>query len=171
MNNDSNNQNENNSGFIKNCDIPSDIKYYDPNDLINMKIERNNLSIQLLTTQKNIFQAECDIRNICMKICDAKQALINSMIRVERLQIDDYTKERENSINEIMRELDGLEEIWRPDTKMLDLKLLKLQKDFYDLMFQVEQLNFKIPTHGVTLNIKSAQKIIKEKEIGAVIFD
>ena len=124
----------------------------DVNDMIRMKIERNNHVFESLTLQYQIFAKEILLRKTGMDICDAKKHMLKNMNVIEQLQIDNYNKDRENLINQTCTNMDEIDNTYLEKMQRLHDELNTLNQKFRQKMIMIAEISEKIPNFGIATN-------------------
>lgn len=129
-----------------------DFKFSDANDMIGLKIERNNLAKKLMQTHVDIFTKENEIRNLYIGLCEVKMSILETMNAVEKMQVNEYSKEREESINKMVEDLNTMDGESIDDIKKIHEEIKKIKLDSDACSNEVNRLNEAIPKIGVVTN-------------------
>ena len=130
------------------------IKFTDVKPMIENKLLRNTLAIDLINTHKEIFKKDIEIRQSYIESCDTKVHLLETINLIERLQLNEYDKVRENSITEIIKDIDEIDK----DLIVVISDIythIKIKKDLAKIItMRIEELNKSIPKEGIATNYK-----------------
>jgi hypothetical protein len=130
------------------------LKFTDVKPMIERKIIRNTLVIELIKNHKEIFLKEVEIRQAYMESCNTKIYLLETMNIIENMQLTEYDKSRETSIIETSKDIEEMDKelIIRTFDMHEDIKKNKELVKF--LVSQIDDVNKTIPKEGVATNYK-----------------
>jgi hypothetical protein len=130
------------------------IKFTDVKPMIEKKILRNTMVIELIKTHNEIFQKEIEIRQAYLELCETKIKLLETMNLIEQMQLNEYDKNREISITETSKNIEEMDEelIVRISSMQDEVKKIKELSKF--LVGQIDCVNKSIPKEGVATNYK-----------------
>lgn len=125
------------------------LKFTDVNVMIQKKISRNKIMYEIFDLCQKINSIEITIKEKIITHYDAQKQLLDSINKIELLQCNEYKKEREEKINDMMK-LVG-------DISLLDIDEFNKERD--ELKEQIKykkldlnQLQELIPKEGVATN-------------------
>jgi RecJ-like exonuclease len=128
------------------------IKFTDVKPMIERKILRNMLTIELIKTHKELFHKEVEIRQAYMDSCDTKIYLLETMNMIENIQLNEYDKSREISVADTSKEIEKMD-------KEMVIRISKIYKNVQqkkelskELISQIDAINDTIPVEGVATN-------------------
>lgn len=130
------------------------LKFTDVKPMIERKILRNTMAVELIKTHKEMFQKEIEIRQAYMESCDTKIQLLKTMNIIENMQLNEYDKSRETSIAETTKDIKEMDKelIVRISEMHKDVKKIKELSKF--IASQIDGVNKTIPKEGVATNYK-----------------
>ena len=122
--------------------------------MIQNKIKRNLLTENVLTIQWRIFAKEILLRKTGMDICTSKKHLLANMNILENMQINEYSKDRELSINRTCCEMDNMEKIYKDKFKRLHDEIHELNIELNLKLNEIYEISELIPDVGIATNYK-----------------
>lgn len=128
------------------------LKFTDVKPMIQRKILRNALAQELLKTHVTIFQKEIEIRQLYISSCQAKFAMLNTMNLIEKMQLNEYSIAREESILETSESLKEMDNNFIKDIQIMRDDVKKIKDSSGIISGQILQLNETIPKEGIATN-------------------
>jgi hypothetical protein len=138
------------------------IKFTDVRPMIERKILRNAMAVELIEINKEIFQKEIEIRTAYLDSCGAKLQLFETMNLIEEMQLNTYDKNREISIMEIYKDIEEIESELDGRIAIMQKEVKKNKKLNMFLISKIEEINKIIPSEGIATNYNVNSK----EEIG-----
>lgn len=129
-------------------------KFTDVKPMIQRKILRNSLAQKLLKSRMEIFQKEAEICKICIELDKAKIKMLDTMNTIERMQLDEYSKDREKTILDISKSIEEMDNDITNDINSFQSEVKKIKTTISKLNNQIELLNYTIPKEGVATNYR-----------------
>jgi secreted Zn-dependent insulinase-like peptidase len=78
-------------------------KFTDVKEMVERKVVRSEMAQKLLLSQVSVFTKEIEIRTMYI-------SLLQTMNKIEAMQLNEYSKEREDAINEIVVDLNTMDD-------------------------------------------------------------
>lgn len=134
------------------------LKFTDVKPMIHRKILRNSMTQKLLESHMEIFQKEVEIRQMYISSCKAKIAMLDTLNLIEKMQLDEYSKDREQSIMETTKSLEEMDDDLVKDINQIQETVKKIKDSSRGISSQILYLNETIPKEGVATNYKIKYK-------------
>lgn len=134
------------------------LKFTDVKPMIQRKIIRNELAQNLLKSHVEIFEKEMEIRKVYISSCGAKIQLLDIMTSIEKMQLDEYDKDRETAVLETSASMDEMDEDLIKDISKMQEDIKKIKESSRCITEQIKYLNGTIPSEGFATNYKIKYK-------------
>ena len=122
------------------------LKFTDVNEMVQKKISRNKIMYEIFELCQKVSSIEIIIREKINVYYDDQKQLLDSINKIELLQCNEYKKEREEKINDMMK-LVG-------DISLLNIDEFNKERDELK-----EQIKYK------TLDLKQLQELIPKEGV------
>jgi hypothetical protein len=131
-----------------------DVRTTTASEMVRTKIERNNVTKQLLKTQISAIAVNLKSLAAATKTFRTQIRLIDAINAVEELQLSEYSLEREAVVNQTTYDIHELAN----EHKAMEMDARKameaINKKIVGLYVEMQRLSDKIPPTGVALNIR-----------------
>jgi len=131
------------------------IKTSTANPLINLKLQKYQKNKELLLLQRKIFTNIILLHKIGIDIVIFKDKLIDNMIGIEKLQFDNYDKNREESINNITRDINEIDLSYKNNINELKKEIYNYEYDISIKLQELNKIDKQIPDYAIITNYKS----------------
>lgn len=127
------------------------MNYTSANKMVKLKLDRNKQLIRILNIESKIAKLEMVKRVRLVVFNNMYIEGLEKINTIEQNQLITYSLERENEIILITNDLNS------KDIQIEDLQadILKLQKDFLQVISEINTMNASIPTHGIITNYRT----------------
>lgn len=136
------------------------ITYTTAKEMLNLKIQRNKLFLELIEIENKIIKADMVIKYRALNHNAERIKMINEINEIESDQYKEYSLERENRVNSL------IEQISKPcDVGLIKKEIDDLKEEYSHQMLKIQEINSKIPETGVVTNFRVTQEDTNCREI------
>ncbi len=127
--------------------------YSTAKEMIDFKIERNNLFLELIEIENKIIKSDMIIKYRALKYNSERVEMIQKINDIEKNQLKEYSLERESEVNKL------IEDISKPcDVESIKKEINDLRVQYSQQLLKIEEINSKIPHRGVVTNFKFVEE-------------
>jgi hypothetical protein len=125
------------------------IKISDACEFVNKKITRNKILIESYQLHKQRLEYEILLKKELINFYNDQQLIISNMNDIEFLQTQEYTVERQDTVNEIT---DNLGNNTNPKIQELKDKINDIKKLIIEKILVIKNIENLIPNEGTAIN-------------------
>jgi hypothetical protein len=123
--------------------------YTTAKELIDFKIQRNNLFLELIEIENKIIKLDMIIKYRALNYNSERVKMIQTINDIEKNQLKEYSLERESEVNKL------IEDISKPcEVESIKKEINELRIEYSKQLLKIEEINSKIPLRGVVTNFK-----------------
>jgi hypothetical protein len=128
------------------------LKISDACVFIQKKIERNNILIEIFGLSKDVLQKEISMKENIMTFYDEQTAAVKLINEIEVMQIEEYTTERQDKINDLTKNI-GIYQV-PDDIKSILVGINATTIQIKNKSEQMHDIQKDIPKQGTATNYK-----------------
>ena len=134
----------------------AELKISDGIDIIKNKILLNNISLEMLNIQKNIYTLNIKLFNLNKNIADKKQEYIKELNKYYEQQLNEFCEFKDNECKLIIEDINKLDE--NDEAVVTSKNILKLEDKLKDLTTKFHYISSLIPNEKIITNYKLKYK-------------
>lgn len=135
-------------------------KYTTAKEMLDLKIQRNNLFLELIEIENKIIKLDMVIKYRALNHNLERVKIIQEINEIDNEQYREYSLERENRVNSL------IEKISMPcDIGSIKKEINELSEQYSHQLLKIEEINLKIPQTGVVTNFRVNQEDTSCREI------
>lgn len=135
-------------------------KYTTAKEMLDLKIQRNNLFLELIELENKIIKLDMVIKYRALNHNLERVKIIQEINEIDNEQYREYSLERENRVNSL------IEKISMPcDIGSIKKEINELSEQYSHQLLKIEEINLKIPQTGVVTNFRVNQEDTSCREI------